>query len=60
MLSKLEIVLVGSCRYNMCGYMAMLAYIMIMQKLQPLTMAIGLDIQDIIFSHKIWNPSENN
>ena len=33
---------------------------MIMQKLQPLAMAIGLDIQDIIFSHKIWTPSENN
>ena len=32
----------------------------IMQKLQPLAIAIGLDIQDVIFSHKIWNPNDNN
>jgi len=31
---------------------------MVMQKLQPLAQAIELDIKDIIFSHKIWNPSD--
>ena len=33
---------------------------MIMQKLQPLAESIGLDIQDIMFSHKIWNPTDND
>ena len=31
---------------------------MVMQKFQPLATAIGLDIQDIMFSHKIWNPAD--
>jgi len=31
---------------------------MIMQKLHPLAEAIGLDIQDIMFSHKIWNEKD--
>lgn len=31
---------------------------MIMQKLTPLAMSLGLDIEDIMFSHKIWNPTE--
>lgn len=31
---------------------------MIMQKLHPLSQAIGLDIQDIMFSHKIWNEKD--
>ncbi len=31
---------------------------MIMQKLHPLAEAIGLNIQDIMFSHKIWNEKD--
>ena len=27
---------------------------MVMAKLQPLAKAIGLDIEDVMFSHKIW------
>ena len=33
---------------------------LIIQKLKPLAEAIGLDIQDIMFSHKIWTPNDNN
>lgn len=32
---------------------------MIMQKLTPLAKSLGMDIEDIMFSHKIWNPAEN-
>lgn len=31
---------------------------MIMTKLEPLAKAIGLNIEDIMFSHKIWNPEQ--
>ncbi len=32
---------------------------MIMLKLKPLAQKIGLEIEDVIFSHKIWNPQDN-
>lgn len=31
---------------------------MIMQKLQPLAFSIGLEIENVIFSHKIWNEND--
>ncbi len=31
---------------------------MVLQRLKPIATALGLTIDDIIFSHKVWNPSD--
>ncbi len=33
---------------------------MVLEKSKTLGKSIGLDIEDIMFSHKIWNPADNN
>jgi len=33
---------------------------MIMQKLTPLAKSLGMEIEDVMFSHKIWHPEEIN
>ena len=32
---------------------------LVMQKLQPLAKTLGLEIEDVMFSHKIWTQKDN-